>query len=100
MLKRADVSIANAIRRAMISDVATIAIDLVTVNNNTSVFADEFIVHRLGMIPLQSMTADTFEFSRECVCANHCPNCAVEFQMVVANRGEVDTRDATTDDLK
>jgi DNA-directed RNA polymerases I and III subunit RPAC1 len=48
-----DASLANAIRRILIAEVPTLAIEQVFVNNNTSVIADEVLAHRLGLIPLR-----------------------------------------------
>lgn len=47
-----DVSLANALRRIMIAEVATMAIEKVTVYQNTSVIPDEVLAHRLGLIPI------------------------------------------------
>ncbi|KAI9507811.1 DNA-directed RNA polymerase [Russula earlei] len=47
-----DASIANALRRILIAEVPTIAIEYVYVWNNTSVMVDEVFSHRLGLIPL------------------------------------------------
>ncbi len=49
-----DAPIANALRRAMLSRVPTMAIDLCVVLDNTSVLPDEMIAHRLGLVPLRA----------------------------------------------
>ncbi|EXJ74186.1 DNA-directed RNA polymerase I and III subunit RPAC1 [Cladophialophora psammophila CBS 110553] len=48
-----DASVANALRRILLAEVATLAIEKVYVQNNTSVIADEVLAHRLGLIPLK-----------------------------------------------
>ena len=45
---------ANSLRRAMISDIPTLAIDLVQFHGNTSVLIDEMLSHRLGMVVINS----------------------------------------------
>lgn len=48
-----DPSIANALRRILIAEVPTMAIEHVFYINNTSVISDEVLAHRLGLVPLQ-----------------------------------------------
>lgn len=64
VLRNADTSIANALRRVMLSEVPTMAIELVEVNNNTSVLNDEFIAHRLGLIPLKSSSVRNYNYTK------------------------------------
>jgi DNA-directed RNA polymerase I and III subunit RPAC1 len=56
-----DAPIANALRRILISEIPTMAIEKVNLYNNTSVFADEVLAHRLGLVPIQA-DARLFEY--------------------------------------
>ena len=49
-----DASLANAFRRIMLSEVPTMAIELVYISNNTSIIQDEVLAHRLGLIPINA----------------------------------------------
>ncbi len=53
VLKETTISFANMIRRYAISRVETFAIEDVTIYENNTSFFDEFIAHRLGLIPLK-----------------------------------------------
>lgn len=57
-LYETDLAVANALRRIMISEVPTMTIDLVEVKENTSALHDEFLAHRLGLVPLVSEHID------------------------------------------
>ncbi|PHT58811.1 hypothetical protein CQW23_01174 [Capsicum baccatum] len=87
-LRDTDSSIANALRRKMIVEVPTIAIDLVEIEVNPFVLNDEFISHRLGLIPLTSERAMSMRFSRDCDACDgdgQYEYCSVEFYL----RGKV-----------
>eukprot|EP01112_Ceratiomyxa_fruticulosa_P001158 TRINITY_DN1114_c0_g1_i1.p1 TRINITY_DN1114_c0_g1~~TRINITY_DN1114_c0_g1_i1.p1 ORF type:complete len:301 (+),score=58.74 TRINITY_DN1114_c0_g1_i1:216-1118(+) len=97
-LSKTDPSVANALRRVMISEVSTMAIDLVEIEVNTSVLHDEFIAHRLGLIPLTSHTVGRFNYTRECSCMERCKDCSVELILHVKCTEE-GTRDVTSQEL-
>lgn len=88
-LHNTDLTMANALRRVIISEVPTMAIDIVEISENTSALHDEFIAHRCGLIPLVSDDVDTFNFRENCDCQfGNCTKCSVIFNLnVTADKG-------------
>eukprot|EP00200_Dunaliella_tertiolecta_P003046 CAMPEP_0202357010 /NCGR_PEP_ID=MMETSP1126-20121109/11221_1 /ASSEMBLY_ACC=CAM_ASM_000457 /TAXON_ID=3047 /ORGANISM="Dunaliella tertiolecta, Strain CCMP1320" /LENGTH=360 /DNA_ID=CAMNT_0048949831 /DNA_START=77 /DNA_END=1159 /DNA_ORIENTATION=+ len=48
-----DPAIANSLRRILLAEVPTVAIEHVFMINNTSIMQDEVLSHRLGLVPLR-----------------------------------------------
>jgi DNA-directed RNA polymerase subunit D len=53
-LKDATNAYANALRRESIGNIPTFAIDTVTIYENSSSMFDEYIAHRIGLIPIST----------------------------------------------
>jgi len=69
-----DPAIANALRRIMVAEVPTVAIERVYIRQNTSIIPDEILAHRLGLIPID---VDPREFNTIApdVCPSLCTFC-------------------------
>jgi DNA-directed RNA polymerase II subunit RPB3 len=82
------------------AQVPCLAIDLVYIYENTSVLHDEFIAHRLGLVPLRWKHRDRlpetrFPFPDACECdlssgVDVCPKCSVELVLNVVNNADAD----------
>ncbi len=82
VLSDASVAFANGIRRAMLADVPTLAIDEVNIYNNTSVLYDEQLALRLALIPLTANMDDYIPMN-ECNCEDVCPACELSLTLSV-----------------
>lgn len=60
-LKGVDAPVANALRRILISEIPTIAIETCNFFQNTSIIPDEVLAHRLGLVPIQ-VDANLFNY--------------------------------------
>ncbi|MEM4297629.1 MAG: DNA-directed RNA polymerase subunit D [Nitrososphaerota archaeon] len=73
-------SIANAVRRAVINDVPTMAVEEVLVIENTSPLPNEILAHRISLIPFVS-DIDNYNAPEACTCNSMlgCEKCVVRY---------------------
>ncbi|MEM7826818.1 MAG: DNA-directed RNA polymerase subunit D [Candidatus Aenigmatarchaeota archaeon] len=77
MLSESNNAFANALRRIMISEIPTMAIDTVDFHYNSSGLCDEIIAHRLGLIPL-TYNPKFYNLKEDCSCnGKGCSHCQV-----------------------
>ncbi|WVO22873.1 uncharacterized protein IAS62_004216 [Cryptococcus decagattii] len=87
-LSGVELAYANSLRRVMMADVPTIAIDQVLFTQNTTPLADEMIAHRLGLIPLISRNVSKgLRYTRDCDCDEGCYYCMVTLRLKVTFSG-------------
>jgi DNA-directed RNA polymerase subunit D len=67
--------LANALRRAVMEEVPTMAIEDVEIRKNSSILYDEMIAHRLGLVPLKT-DLKSYNLPAECKCKGEgCARC-------------------------
>ena len=77
------------------------AIEIVEVEENTSALNDEFIAHRLGLGPLNSVNVDKFETSGTCaICQEFCKQCCVRYRLKVKCPPEMQECEVTSNNIK
>lgn len=96
-----DVGIANALRRAIIAEVPTLAIEDVYFMENSSSLYDEIIAHRLGLIPIKT-DLEIFNFREKCKCKKEegCANCVLKLSLDKKGPGIVYSHDLKSEDPK
>lgn len=74
----AEPPLANALRRIMIAEIPTVAIEKVTMWQNTSIIPDENLAHRVGLIPL---AADGRDFEYHKAGTEYTPKDSIKFRL-------------------
>ncbi|AET64182.1 DNA-directed RNA polymerase subunit D [Methanothrix harundinacea] len=78
LLRGVTPAFANAIRRACLAEVPSLAIDEISIYDNTSVLFDEQLSLRLGLVPIKADDLSLFRVPEECECGGAgCPACQV-----------------------
>jgi len=77
--------VANALRRAIINEVPTMAVEEVLVIENSSAMPNEILAHRISLIPFVS-DIDNYSLPEECTCGSKlgCERCVVRFVLRAA----------------
>ncbi|KAI3379803.1 hypothetical protein SNEBB_005404 [Seison nebaliae] len=97
-MENVDLSFANALRRIMISEVPVMAFDWVKIERNSTVMFDEFISHRIGLVPLYcDDVIDDYINPKECICEDFCSKCSVKYLLDVTGRSNDRTLVTTND---
>ncbi len=77
LLKKTNYAFVNMLRKFILSEVPTMAIDIVEFRKNSSVLYDEIIAHRLGLIPLVT-DLESYNIREECTCKGEgCAKCTI-----------------------
>ncbi|MFH0956751.1 MAG: DNA-directed RNA polymerase subunit D [Candidatus Aenigmatarchaeota archaeon] len=77
LLEGTDPAFANSLRRIMITEVPTLAVQWADFHENNSAMFDEILAHRLGLVPLK-FNPKKFVFTQDCDCEGKgCPSCQV-----------------------
>ncbi|MFH1722079.1 MAG: DNA-directed RNA polymerase subunit D [Candidatus Altiarchaeota archaeon] len=99
-VKGVDIKLLNTLRRIVISEIPTMAIEKVIVDDNNSVLHDQLLAHRLGLIPLTT-DLKTYIFPWDCSCKGKgCGKCTAILSLDVKGPGVIHTSDMKSKDPK
>ncbi len=84
IIEGANAAFMNALRRIAISEVPSMAVDDVVIIENSSTLQDEFLSHRIGLVPLKT-DLDTYNLPENCPCKSEfgCNLCRVSLVLDV-----------------
>jgi DNA-directed RNA polymerase subunit D len=95
VIEDVDHAFVNALRRTLLSDVPSLAVEDVTIYDNTSVLFDEILAHRIGLLPIPT-DPESMVLQEECDCGGEgCAECTVLYTMSKEGPGTVRSEDLT-----
>ena len=99
IVKGVNVPFVNALRRIMLTEVPSMAIDELVIIENSSLLHDEILAHRMGLIPLKT-DLDSYNLPEECTCKSEfgCNLCRLALTLEV--EATEDTKTVYSKDLK
>lgn len=100
LVKDSNPAFVNSLRRNIIHEVPTMAIEDVEIRNNSSILYDEIIAHRLGLIPLKT-DLKSYDVPEECSCEGAgCAKCTLKLTLKAKGPGVITAKDLQSKDPK
>ena len=60
---------------------------------------DEFIAHRIGLLPIVSDNVDKFTMHKQCTCIEFCSKCSVRYRLRMKCPPDQETCEVTSNDI-
>src|SRR3989344_182652 len=100
LFKECDEVFANTIRRLILEEVPTLAVEDLEIKDNSSALYDEMLGLRLGLTPLKT-DLKTYDFKEKCKCAGAgCAQCELKMSVKANKKGYVYAEEAESTDPK
>ncbi|PIY59935.1 DNA-directed RNA polymerase subunit D, partial [Candidatus Woesearchaeota archaeon CG_4_10_14_0_8_um_filter_47_5] len=100
VIEGTDVAFVNSLRRVIIDEVPTMAIETAEIRKNSSVLYDEILAHRLGLIPLKT-DLKSYNLPTECPCGGErCAQCQLTLTLKAKGPKMIYAEDIQSQDPK
>lgn len=93
-----DTPFLNTVRRMVMEEVPTLAVEDVEFHQNNSALYDEIIAHRLGLIPIKTDLSSYSLPTSEADIVERSALCTVRMELKTSSDGIIYAKDATSDD--
>lgn len=100
LLKGSDEVFANTIRRLILEEVPTLAVEDVEIRDNSSALYDEMLALRVGLIPIKT-DLKSYELKQNCKCNGEgCARCELKINLKGSKKGYIYAEEAQSSDPK